>query len=152
MLVAEPKKKSRMGRPPTGKVLIGFKLTPELAKMIRETAAANGQENSELVEAAVRDWLSQGIPKTPLAASQTVPRASQAPSAPPALQTSPEALQTPESASSAHPGAPQAAVTSELAQKIAQIGRHLGVRQEELIESILEKWVKKALITGSLRP
>jgi hypothetical protein len=61
MIVAEPKKKRRMGRPPTGKVLVGFKLTPELAKMIRE----NGQENSELVETAVRDWLGRSASATP---------------------------------------------------------------------------------------
>ena len=46
MLIAEPKKKSRMGRPPTGELLIGFKLSPELIKVNRRSKRPREQRLS----------------------------------------------------------------------------------------------------------
>jgi hypothetical protein len=45
------KKKRPPGRPPTGKVLVGFKLSPELAKTIRKVARQTRRQHSEMVEA-----------------------------------------------------------------------------------------------------
>jgi Ribbon-helix-helix protein, copG family len=55
---SEPKnKKRKVGRPPTGKVLVGFKLSPELVKTIRRVAKQTGRQQSELVEEALWNWL-----------------------------------------------------------------------------------------------
>jgi hypothetical protein len=57
MKVAGSKEKRRIGRPPTGKVLVGFKLSPDIANRIRKVARQTGRQQSELVEEAVRHWL-----------------------------------------------------------------------------------------------
>jgi hypothetical protein len=45
------------GRPPTGKVLVGFKLSPELAKAVRKTAAREKRKISDLAEEILRTHL-----------------------------------------------------------------------------------------------
>jgi hypothetical protein len=55
--LATKKIKSRpVGRPPNGKILVGFKLTPEIVNTLRSQARKTGRQNSELVELALRDW------------------------------------------------------------------------------------------------
>jgi hypothetical protein len=76
-----------MGRPPglgPPRKLIGFKLPPELVEMIRQTAAASGDENSKLVEAAVRHWLARPQSHMPAAMAAEHPKEAETPAAAPA--------------------------------------------------------------------
>jgi hypothetical protein len=54
MKLEERPKKRGPGRPRTGKVLIGFKLSPELAKAIRKTSRQTKEKQSDLVEQILR--------------------------------------------------------------------------------------------------
>jgi len=52
-----PIKKRPPGRPPTGKVLVGFKLSPELVELLRRAAHRTKQTKSAIVEEALKAYL-----------------------------------------------------------------------------------------------